>query len=56
MVGISFLERVSVSRSSIQLQADFDISVDFLNKKIDELKANLTDELARSTIVPMIWG
>jgi hypothetical protein len=56
MVGVSFLERVIAGRSAIQLQADFNISVAFLEKKIGEMKEKLSDELTRSTIVPMVWG
>jgi hypothetical protein len=56
MVGVSFLERVLAGRSAIQLQADFNISVSFLEKKIGDMKTKLSDELTKSTIVPMIWG
>ena len=55
-VAVNFLEQILASRSAVQVTSDFNISLDFVKSKLDELKPQLEDKMVKTARLPILFG
>ena len=55
-VAFHFLDTVIAARSSVQLQGDYTITTQYLEKLRDEIKEEAEKALADISLMPMTWG